>query len=202
MTKRQENALKTKQKLIDTTIKLLEEKSFTELSVEDITNACGFAKGTFYTHFKHKEDICFEICRGLFKKIELNMQKMKNKSFTERMRYYFEQFNLEVERYGIHICREWFKGVIDPSIAPENMDKQKWLYDVSMLQNILQTAVKENELKAAIPIELLTNIIISELYGMMTCWCMSDNTFIPSKWSNRFFDTAVKPILENYVTKE
>lgn len=199
MTKRQENALKTKQKLIDTTLKLLEEKSFAELFVEDITQACGVAKGTFYTHFKHKEDICNEICYSLFKKIELNMQNMKNKSFIERMRYYFEQFNREVERYGIHICREWVRDVIDPDITPENIDRQKWHYDIHMLQNILQTAVKEKELKSDTPVELLTHIIITKLYGMMICWCMSDNIFVPSKWSNLFFNTAVKPILQNYV---
>lgn len=202
MTKKQEKAIQTKQKLIEATIKLLENKSFTELLVEDITSTCGCAKGTFYTYFNHKEDICYEICRGLFKKIELDMQNMKDKSFTERMRYYFEQFILEIERYGINICREWIKGVIDPGTAPANMDKQKWHYDTQMLQQILQTAIKEHELNPDTPVELLTHIIIAELYGMMTCWCMSDNTFVPSQWSNHFFETAIKPTLQNYIAKK
>ena len=198
MTKRQENALKTKQKLIEATIKLLEKKSFDDLFVEEITQACGCAKGTFYTHFKHKEDIGYEICRGLFKKIERNMQNMKNKPFTECMRYYFEQFNMEVERYGINICREWIRGVIDPGKAPENMDNAKWRFDVDMLKSILEQAVRKNELNANTPVDLLTQIIISELYGMMTCWCMSDGVFVPSRWSDRFFDTVVGPVLQNY----
>ena len=57
MTKRQENALKTRQKLIDTTENLLKTNGFNALCVEDITRSAGVAKGTFYIYFKHKEDI-------------------------------------------------------------------------------------------------------------------------------------------------
>ena len=69
MTKRQENALKTRQKLIDTAEDLLKANGFNALCVEDITKAAGVAKGTFYVYFKHKEDIVSEICRGYFKEI-------------------------------------------------------------------------------------------------------------------------------------
>ena len=63
MTKRQENALKTRQMLLDTTEALLKENGFSALCVEDITKTAGVAKGTFYVYFKHKEDIVAEICR-------------------------------------------------------------------------------------------------------------------------------------------
>lgn len=75
MTKRQENALKTKQKLLDVSADLIVKGDFDSLKVEEITKACGCAKGTFYVYFKNKEDISFEVCRNLFKKIEINMQK-------------------------------------------------------------------------------------------------------------------------------
>ena len=70
MTKRQEQTLITRQKLVDAAENLLKKNGFNALSVEDITNAAGVAKGTFYIYFKHKEDIVAEICRGYFKEIE------------------------------------------------------------------------------------------------------------------------------------
>ena len=76
MTKRQENALKTRKKLIDTTETLLKTNGFNALCVEDITKAAGVAKGTFYVYFKHKEDIVSEICRGYFKQIENKINDM------------------------------------------------------------------------------------------------------------------------------
>lgn len=199
MNKRQENALKTRQKILDATFELLNKNEFDDLNIDDITNHCNVAKGTFYTYFKHKEDVVFEICRPFFAQIETNMQKMKNKNIVERLTYYFEEFMKEVQRYGINICRVWFKGVIDPNKAPENYDNKKWQYDFEMLKNILNSAVQNKELKENTPTELLAHLIISQLYGMMTVWCMSDNEFNPKVWTKKFAEIQLKAILSDYL---
>ena len=202
MTNRQENALKTKQNLLDAAIKLIEKNGLNDLNIENITNAAGCAKGTFYVYFPHKEDIVFEICRELFERIEKRMQKMTDKNLIDRLHYYFESFMAEVERYGINICREWIRGVIDPNKAPENMDNTKWQFDIDMLYGILNRAVKEKELKADTPIDVLANVIIAELYGMMICWCMSDGVFEPKEWTSKFFEMQLTPMLQKYLAKE
>ena len=53
MTKRQEDALKTKQKLLDVATDFIMKGDFNNIKVEDITKACGCAKGTFYVYFKN-----------------------------------------------------------------------------------------------------------------------------------------------------
>ena len=199
MTKRQENALKTRQKLIDTAEDLLKANGFNALCVEDITKAAGVAKGTFYVYFKHKEDIVAEICRGYFKEIEDEISGMSNSDLIEKLSLYFDNFMKAVELYGINICREWIRGSIDPKTAPDNTDMSKWQYDVNMLQSILINAVKNNELKKDTPVELLTHLIISELYGMMTCWCMSDGLFEPKDWTQRFSEFQLKAVLKDYL---
>ena len=201
MTKRQENALKTRQKLLDTTVDLIINGDFHTLNVEDITKACGCAKGTFYTYFKNKQQISCEVCRKLFDQIALRIQQMKDKTFLERLEHYFESFMVEVERYDINICREWIRNVIDPKTSDEEWDNTKWQFDIKMLQDILKQAVKDKELKPDAPIELITHIIISELYGMMICWCMSDGVFEPKDWTNKVFKAQIVPLLQNYITK-
>ena len=202
MTKRQENALKTRQKLLDTTVDLIINGDFHTLNVEDITKACGCAKGTFYTYFKNKQQISCEVCRKLFDQIAQRMQQMKDKTFLERLEHYFESFMIEVERYDINICREWIRNVLDPKTSDEEWDNTKWQFDIKMLQDILKQAVKDKELKPDAPIELITHIIISELYGMMTCWCMSDGVFEPKDWTNKVFKTQVEPLLKPYLLGE
>ena len=199
MTKRQENALRTRQKLLDTAENLLKANGFNALCVEDITKAAGVAKGTFYVYFKHKEDIVSEICRGYFKAIETQINNMKSKDLVKKLSLYFDNFMEAVEIYGINICREWIRASIDPHFAPDNTDMSKWQYDVDMLKNILTNAVKNKELKEDTPVELLTNLIISELYGMMTCWCMSDGNFEPKEWTKKFSDFQLKAILDKYL---
>ncbi len=198
-TKRQENALKTKQKLIDTASELISSGEFNDFNIEEITKACGVAKGTFYTYFKNKEELSNEVCRNLFNNIVFRMQKMKDKSFVERLEHYFSSFMVEVERYGINICREWIRNVIDPNGSGEGWDNSKWQFDIDMLKEILNNAVADGELKTDTPVELITHTIICELYGMMTCWCMSDGVFEPKKHSAEIFNLQIKPMLVNYL---
>ena len=199
LTKRQENALKTRQKLLDTAENLLKTNGFNALCVEDITQTAGVAKGTFYVYFKHKEDIISEICRGYFKEIEVKINKMKSKDIIEKLSLYFDDFMDAVELYGIHICREWIRNSIDPKTALDNTDMSKWQYDIKMLENILNNAIKNKELKKNTPIELLTHLIISQLYGMMTCWCMSDGIFEPKDWTKKFAKIQLRAIFEKYI---
>ena len=201
MTKRQQNALITKQKLLDTAEDLIKTNGLSSLSVEEITKEADVAKGTFYTYFKHKEDIIAEICRGYFKQIELEITKTKNKNIVEKLTVFFVKFMDAVEIYGINICREWIKSALDPKTALDNNGISKWQYDFNMLENILKTAVKNNELKKNTPIELLVHLIISQLYGMMTVWCMSDSVFEPKNWTKKFCNIQLKALLDNFIEK-
>lgn len=202
MTKRQEKALLTRQKLLDAAENLLKTNGFNALSVDDITKTAGVAKGTFYVYFKHKEAIVAEICRGYFKEIENQITKMKDKDIITKLSLYFDSFMNAVELYGIHICREWVRSSIDPNTAPDNADMSKWQYDYNMLENILNNAIKNNELKENTPVQTLTHLIISQLYGMMTCWCMSDGKFEPKEWTKKFFEIQLKVVLEKYIKKQ
>lgn len=201
MTTRQQKALITRQKLLDTAEILLKTNGFNALSVEDITQKAGVAKGTFYIYFKHKEDIIAEICRGYFKKIENQINSMKDKNIVEKLSLYFDNFMRAVELYGINICREWIRASVDPKTSFDLTDTTKWEYDVDMLKNILENAIKNKDLKENTPVELLVHLIISQLYGMMTCWCMSDGAFEPKDWTKKFAKIQLTAILKDYIEK-
>lgn len=196
MNKRQKSAVETKRKLISAGLELIKEKGFAAINVEDITKKAGVAKGTFYVYFKRKEDIVMEISRTPFGEIADELEQMENAELFEKLRHYFRRYMEQVEFCGIQVCREWIRNVIDPNNVPQTMDNKKWFYDYEMLESILKNA---KELKEDTPIELLTHIIISELYGMMLCWCMSDGKFEPLDWTDRFCDIQLTAIFEPYL---
>lgn len=201
MNKRQVAALETKKKLISVALELIKQNGFDAINVEDITRASGVAKGTFYTYFKRKEDIVTEISRMPFHQITEELQAMQNVEIIEKLTHYFHRFMECVEHCGINICRQWTRDVLDPKNVSENKDGQKWFYDVGMLKSILNNAIKDNELSESTPVELLTHILICELYGMMTCWCMSDGEFEPLDWTDKFCKFQLGAILAPYITK-
>lgn len=199
MNKRQQAAQETKRKLITAGLELIKESGFDAINVEDITKKAGVAKGTFYIYFKRKEDIVLDISRVPFGEIAEELTSMENMELIEKLTYYFRRFMECVESCGINVCRQWTKDVLDPNNVPKNKDGQKWLYDVEMLKNILENAVHNKELAQNTPVELLTHIIISQLYGMMTCWCMSDGMFEPLDWTDKFCLLQLKAILNPYI---
>ena len=201
MNKRQLAAQNTKRKLITAALELIKENGFDIINVEDITRKAGVAKGTFYTYFKRKEDIVLDISRVPFSEIVDELLLMESMEITKKLTHYCKRFMECVESCGINICRQWTRDVLDPNHVPNNKDGQKWNFDVEMLKTILENAVMDNELKSDTPIELLTHVIICELYGMMTCWCMSDGKFEPLDWVERFCDVQLEKILEQFTVK-
>lgn len=199
MTNRERAALETKQKLLKTGLKLIKKHGLENITVSDITTAAHVAKGTFYTYFDRKEDIIFEICRDAYADLEKNFYADTSHDIVKKLTKYFHAFMAEVERYDINICREWIRDVINPKTAPTNRDTQKWFFDVQTLIRILQTAVKNGELTKNAPIGAIAYIIMSELYGMMTGWCMSDGGFQPLDWTARFCELQLKPMLAPYL---
>ncbi len=199
MNKRKQSAQNTRKKLIQAALKLLKEKEFNAINVEEITKEAGVAKGTFYIYFKRKEDIISEYSRYPFKEIADELKNMKEVNLIEKLNRYFYRFMECVETPGVNICREWIKSVIDPNNVQNSQDSGKWEYDFEMLKEILENAVQNNELKKDTPVELLTHLIISQLYGMMTCWCMSNGKFEPLDWSNKFCEIQLNSILKEFL---
>lgn len=64
----QERSRRTRQQLVNAAVRLWTERGFErgieETTVEEIVQAAGVTKGTFYFHFAHKEDILLEMGWG------------------------------------------------------------------------------------------------------------------------------------------
>lgn len=198
-TKRQIAAQETKKKLINAALEMFKQQGFYSINVEDITKKAGVAKGTFYTYFKRKEDIVLEISRTPFSDIAQELESMLDIPFVKRLSHYFHRFMEQIECFGIHICRQWTRDVLDPKNVSDDKDIRKWAYDVAMLEGIFTQAIKRKELKKQTPIKLLSYILITQLYGMMTYWCMSDGEFEPLEWTQKFCDFELEPLLKPYL---
>lgn len=199
MNKRQVNAQITRQKLIDSVKELLKTKPFDKINVASITQYAGVAKGTFYVYFKRKEDILYEIG---FKQFDGLYDKFvhSKKDFMSNLEDYFSTFISGVEQYGINVCRCWISDVLNPNSGKTGVKENKFLNDLEVLKRILIYSVEKGYLKKKTPVETLASIIVVELYGIATTWCMSDGKFVPSEWGKKFCDTQLKVMLKDYLT--
>ncbi len=60
----------TRKQLIDTTLKLVLEKGYDAITIQDITDRADLGRGTFYIHFKDKSDVVWEAIQDIMREIE------------------------------------------------------------------------------------------------------------------------------------
>jgi len=53
----------TKQQIIDAAFRLIAEKGYDAMSIEEIMTEIGRTKGAFYSHFQSKEELLYEVMR-------------------------------------------------------------------------------------------------------------------------------------------
>lgn len=163
MTKRQQLALETKHKIIVAARQLIADKGINNISVSDITQKAGVAKGSFYTYYTKKEDVLGEIAYQNFGALK---EKYIKNATSDTVTEYLRQFIAAIYEGGLELCKSWTAN----EIQGENCSICKFDFDCANLAEILQAVgIKESTAKA--------KDVLAFVYGMMTAWCMTDGRY-------------------------
>jgi len=105
----------TKISLIESAIRIFQQKGFQMTRVSDIVSDAGVAQGTFYNYFKSKEEIFRDICNEFIEQIQ--------HKFIERTEHMFDGDNSEEVIQNLHrVVRDLFL------IYHENLDVAELLF--------------------------------------------------------------------------
>lgn len=192
MTKRAEKAKQTRERIIHVAMDLFRQKSFKDVSVEDITKQSGVAKGTFYTYFPTKESIIFALDE-LFE--SLPSLSEESLPFMQRVSNYLEEYIHRLNDEGVEILRLWFRYATD---SHNDQVNNKWALDIKLLTQLFNDAIKKGELAPNTPVDDLVALLNAQLYGFITAWCMVNTGVEPIDWVPKmvsYFETAITPYL-------
>ncbi len=193
MGKRQIAALETRKKLILAAEKLIRERGFEGVSVEDVAREAGVAKGTFYTYFRRKEEVVDVIAHNRFVIAEKEAGKEEtalgqiSAFLTESMKYIFDT--------GLPVCRQWLKNVVEPE---DEQGKSKLAYDAGVIRKALDAAVERGELKKDAPTGALADSIAASYYGIVTVWAITNGKSDPVGLIGDYEKNALKALLGAY----
>src|SRR5215470_5285288 len=81
-----------REQLLDTGLQVLHERGFNATSVQDITEAAGVPKGSFYNHFESKEDLGAEVVLRYLESSNKTRAVLRHPKLSPyaRLRKYFE----------------------------------------------------------------------------------------------------------------
>lgn len=97
----------TKQRLIQAGLKLLLEQGYNDLGIQELLAATGTPKGSFYHHFKDKEDFALQVLDAYMTQVHLGLDACLKDETLEplnRVRHFFEMTMQSYEQEGYLGC--------------------------------------------------------------------------------------------------
>jgi AcrR family transcriptional regulator len=86
-TRHERRRLQTRNLLIQAALQLILEKGYDAISIQDITDRADLGRGTFYLHFKDKEDLVWSAFRESFQKLEQEAHQQLDRHMSQ-VEYY------------------------------------------------------------------------------------------------------------------
>ena len=166
MTKIQEKQTNRRREIIDTIIPLLEERSFEEISVEDICKAADISVGSFYHYFEKKSDIL----AGLFTRIDSFMERdvyplLKKRDEIENLRIFASNWLKYIEGTGLEHSR--LIATIDTTDLTLSGEKRS---SAEVLEKIMQRGQEKGQVTAGQPPQELAELFMIALRGLSKDW--------------------------------
>lgn len=176
---RKEKAAATKEKIFTTAAGLIKWKGYANVTVSEICECAGIAKGSFYIHYRSKEDIIREsYYSDLGEYIEHRYAAFldEHPESTGGQRILrFLQLELEFAEYaGYELTCLAYSLNLAACVPGPSEHQQKRLFSRTLYQEI---AAHMDEAKTDLPAADVFTYLESVVRGIMATWCFSNHGF-------------------------
>lgn len=191
---RQEQARRTKAKIFDTAVSLIKAQGYDRVTVSQICQAAGIAKGSFYVHYRAKEDIvreCYysDMDRYVREAYGAALRERPDLGTVERIQA-FLCLQLEFADYAGYelTCLAYAMNLT--ACRPGSSEHFRRRPFSAILQELLEEA--EPLLPAGFTREEAFSYLESVTRGVMATWCFSGGAYDLLGSGRRAVSCAVK----------
>ncbi|MGF7046428.1 AcrR family transcriptional regulator [Paenibacillus sp. DS2015] len=167
MDKQDRRITKTRLDIKEAFIALMQEKSFNELTVLDITERANINRTTFYKHYLDKFDLLDKYEAEIFKKIEEAMDEVTMNSLKDTLEKQISFLSLIKVYEYFNVERALMKVLLGPNNDISFQEKTSQLLIKRMHERIL-TQVPLEQLN--IPLDILIIYVSSAHIGLIRYW--------------------------------
>ncbi|MBI9074382.1 MAG: TetR/AcrR family transcriptional regulator [Desulfatibacillum sp.] len=170
LTKRQEQAQNTRQRIYDVAFQLISDRGFDNVTVDAICEAAGVAKGGFYHHFPSKDDLVIETYRLIDGHFLNSMEGVSPAMPPLQGILLVTEFMAKaaMER-GHSFCRQIYRSQLEKGtdffVSPERPFYMQ-------IKNYIQMSLDSSEINSPLPPSELTAIILCSARGVIYDWCL------------------------------
>ncbi|GAE26968.1 transcriptional regulator [Halalkalibacter wakoensis JCM 9140] len=150
-----------KEKLIKISISLFGQNGFTETSIQDIVEALGVTKGTFYYYFKSKEELLMEIHLRYIEDLLKGQNEIVSKESTQEQKLFEMVYMLmqHIEGHG-QSARVFFREMQHLNEAHlEDIFKKSDAFKDNM-KKVIEDGIKKKEFRQDLHANIVTLAIL------------------------------------------
>ena len=199
MEKKRVAAERTRRKIMDAAEKLISERGFDNVTVDEITAEAGVSKGSFYTYFKRKEDVVGKIAREHFEDMRERSDGLES-GVCDKIAAFLTESMKYIVKSGVKLSQQWMKCGMEPELTTDVSNK--FSYDMRVIREILDAAVKSGELAPETPAEIIARLVTVEYYGAVACWGLTDGALDPVELLENYCALQLRPSLREYAAGE
>ena len=169
---------RTKRDLYNALFELLVQKKYEQITIKDIIGQAGYSRGTFYSHYKKKDDLLYEIVDTLFDKAS----KAQRSSYIKEVALDVQRLDNEpifilthFKQYG-----DWYKILLGENIQIDFRDKLTNMFVDLYLEDF---DFQETTDGCGINKQLLNKYYSYGLMGLILDWVIADFPVEPEEFS-------------------
>ncbi len=172
MNRHERRRQQTRQRLIQAAVELLLEKGYDATTIQTITDRADLGRGTFYIHFKDKEDIIWSAVKDLILELEQQAHSQFTGSAPAQVEYYglLNIFLHGEQNRGLYRVILGGNGSAILLGRMQDLLAQMLLYDI-------REARKNPETTQAVPEEILAQILTGVITRLLFWWLEMPNEY-------------------------
>lgn len=188
MNSRSIQALKTKKKIYETSIKLFKNKGLENVTIQEIAAAANVSVGSFYNYYKSKNDILNE----QFLKADVLFHEfvkcgIKGITAKERIINYMLFYIDFVNTYPLEFIKVLYSNN-NTLFIKEGRAMQ------TLLDPIIEEGISKGEIKTNMSVTEINEYLYQAMRGLIFHWCLHDGNFDIHKRAEKYLDLLVESL--------
>ena len=172
LTKQQQKSRETKKKIFNAAKNILQEKGYEALSIKNICEEAGVSNGSFYHHFKTKDDL---LSYYIEEQPSINPDLLDLPESPDEAKTAIIQVYLNY----VHYCQDLGLSFMSNYYTPKNQSLNPAIrterpYPIVTVHNYLKKALDAGVIHLSYPLEDITTDIRMIVIGNVFEWCLKN----------------------------
>jgi AcrR family transcriptional regulator len=174
---------RTKRQLSLALVELIKEKSFDDITVQDVIDRADIGRSTFYTHFRDKEDLLDKDWERLLTTLagHIDWDRAGEGSFVP-VAHFFQH---------LKEAQTFYKGLV-------RSRKTDWIFKsgVRYFSKNIEAALNARTKSTSIPNAVLAHFLASEMFSLLQWWLDNKMPFTPERTDEMYHELVTPSVLK------